>query len=253
MSAQDKLMQFIENSRCLLDNFPGLYFIKDMKSNYVECNQAFSHAFDVKKTYLLEHTDYDMSWESFASLFRDRDQETVSTGNPVQSFEPIPLCKKRVLIVKTFKSPIRDSTGDIIGLFGQINLLGMDHELCRILAAISMLDQQSKAGHNRKRHDGYKISYYPTSFKLTSRETECLFLLVRGKSAKEIAQFLEISPRTVEEYIENIKSKLRVSSRSEIIAKAVEKGLLDIIPRHEILSGLFKNKDKWCDFLYGGI
>ncbi len=42
---------------------------------------------------------------------------------------------------------------------------------------------------------------------LTKRESECLKLLGTGKSVKEIANILEISPRTVESYINLAKEK----------------------------------------------
>lgn len=224
-----------------------------MQSNYVACNQALMHAFKVRKINLIGRSDYDMSWETFADLFRQRDKEAI-TINQLSSFDPVPISKSIILTVQSIKSPIQDKKGETIGIFGQVNLLTMNNSLEKVLAAIRVLDQKNNTlFHGNNIQHSYKISHYPASLKLTSRETECLFLLVSGKSAKEMAKFLEISPRTVEYYIENIKSKLCVSSRSEIIEKAVEKGLLDIIPQQEILAGLSKNKDKWCDFLYGGI
>ena len=75
-----------------------------------------------------------------------------------------------------------------------------------------------------------------------------MFLLIRAKSAKEIAQFLEISPRTVEAYIEQIKNKMGVSTRSEMITTAIEMKMLEIIPNDDMLINLYKNMHKWQDF-----
>lgn len=55
------------------------------------------------------------------------------------------------------------------------------------------------------------------SINLSKREIECLLLLSRGKKIKEIARYLGISPRTVESYLENLKCKLNVYTRSELI------------------------------------
>lgn len=52
---------------------------------------------------------------------------------------------------------------------------------------------------------------------LSSQEFRSLALLSQGKTAKEIARVLKISPRTVEDYIENIKRKTKISSRSQLI------------------------------------
>lgn len=65
---------------------------------------------------------------------------------------------------------------------------------------------------------------------LTPREKECLQLLTEGKSAKETAYLLKLSPRTVEFYFENIKNKLTCHNKQEIfiIAKLLIK--LRLIP-----------------------
>lgn len=54
---------------------------------------------------------------------------------------------------------------------------------------------------------------------LSRREKECLQHCVRGKSAKQIARILGLSHRTIEHYIDNIKFKLKVTSKSELIDK----------------------------------
>jgi len=52
---------------------------------------------------------------------------------------------------------------------------------------------------------------------LTKRESECLKLLGTGKSAKEVAAILEISPRTVEYYVNQIKEKTGCYSKSKLL------------------------------------
>jgi LuxR family transcriptional regulator, quorum-sensing system regulator SolR len=49
------------------------------------------------------------------------------------------------------------------------------------------------------------------------REMQCLESLTKGKSAKQIAIELNISYRTVESYLESLKSKLGCNYRSELI------------------------------------
>ena|SRR3990167_5952894 len=56
---------------------------------------------------------------------------------------------------------------------------------------------------------------------LTPRETECLFYLSSGQSAKRIARTLAIAPRTVDVHIENIKRKLACRTRIELISKLI--------------------------------
>ena len=51
---------------------------------------------------------------------------------------------------------------------------------------------------------------------LTKRETDCGKLLSAGRGTKEIAKALDLSPRTVEFYINSIKEKTGLHSRSQI-------------------------------------
>jgi len=55
------------------------------------------------------------------------------------------------------------------------------------------------------------------SIRLTTRETECLQYLALGNTTKEIANILELSPRTVESYLQNTKLKTGYTYRSQLV------------------------------------
>lgn len=57
---------------------------------------------------------------------------------------------------------------------------------------------------------------------LTDREIDVIKYLTKGCSAREIAYELFLSKRTVEHYIERVKEKLCVSSKSKLIQKVIE-------------------------------
>jgi LuxR family maltose regulon positive regulatory protein len=61
---------------------------------------------------------------------------------------------------------------------------------------------------------------------LTLREQEIIELLAQRLSAKEIAQRLFISDRTVKRHVANIYEKLGVHSRREAVAMAMTLGIL---------------------------
>jgi len=63
---------------------------------------------------------------------------------------------------------------------------------------------------------------------LTSREQEILALLAEGLSAKEVAEKLFISPRTVENHRSSIMRKLDLHSNHELIRYAAKLGLIDM-------------------------
>ena len=64
--------------------------------------------------------------------------------------------------------------------------------------------------------------------KLTVREKEIFALLADGKTPKEIASLLCISPKTVETHKYNIMEKLEVSSIAQLTKIAVKKNLIDV-------------------------
>jgi DNA-binding NarL/FixJ family response regulator len=65
-------------------------------------------------------------------------------------------------------------------------------------------------------------------FGLTAREQEVLGLVAAGRSNREIAAELFISPRTASVHVSNILSKLSVTSRGEAAAAAHRLHLLDL-------------------------
>jgi DNA-binding CsgD family transcriptional regulator len=73
-----------------------------------------------------------------------------------------------------------------------------------------------------------QLNICKSNFKISHREQQTLFYLLRGKTAKEIGCILNISPKTVEYYIENLKNKFNCHSRSELISKGIENGCLNL-------------------------
>ncbi len=62
--------------------------------------------------------------------------------------------------------------------------------------------------------------------KLTSRQSEVLQLIAEGRSAKEIAAMLDLSPRTVESHKYAIMEILDVKTSAELVREAVKRGLV---------------------------
>ena len=61
---------------------------------------------------------------------------------------------------------------------------------------------------------------------LTERERQVLQLLSEGKSNKEAAAVLELSPYTIETHRENLMQKLGLHNTAEIVLYAVRKGII---------------------------
>lgn len=62
---------------------------------------------------------------------------------------------------------------------------------------------------------------------VTPREKEILKMVGEGYTSKEIANYLNISPKTVEKHRSNLMNKLEIHNVSELTAFAIEKGLVN--------------------------
>jgi len=61
---------------------------------------------------------------------------------------------------------------------------------------------------------------------LTPREIEVLRLIAAGQTAKEAARLLEIAPKTADNHIQNLYSKIGVTTRAGAALYALERGLI---------------------------
>ncbi len=68
----------------------------------------------------------------------------------------------------------------------------------------------------------------PLSERLTPREQEVLRLLAQGKTNREIAAVLVLSPGTVKIHVERIIAKLGVSDRTQAAVRAIALGLIQV-------------------------
>ena len=78
--------------------------------------------------------------------------------------------------------------------------------------------QQKVAG------EGEKDSYQS----LTDRERETLKLIAEGHTAREIAEMLVLSPKTVEWYKSSLMNKLNIHSRTDLIKFAIRKRVITL-------------------------
>jgi ATP/maltotriose-dependent transcriptional regulator MalT len=61
---------------------------------------------------------------------------------------------------------------------------------------------------------------------VSDREFEVLTLLAQGRSNKEIAKQLDVSPNTVKTHVASLFEKLEAKRRTEAISRARELGIL---------------------------
>ena len=66
------------------------------------------------------------------------------------------------------------------------------------------------------------------SLSLSAREIQCMALIANGRTMKEIGKHLNLSPRTIESYLNNLKNKLGCTHKGDIISFYERSELKDI-------------------------
>ncbi len=61
----------------------------------------------------------------------------------------------------------------------------------------------------------------------TNREVTILTLIAEGMSDSQIGQELNLSPKTINYHVENIKRKLEVKTRIQAVAYALRQRIID--------------------------
>ena len=87
-----------------------------------------------------------------------------------------------------------------------------------LIDSYSGLAQQSICKLDYVAYDGYDFKLKKQiTLRLTKQEAACLEMLSTGKTFKEVARSLTISPRTVEGHIYNVKMKSKTDSTNHLI------------------------------------
>jgi DNA-binding NarL/FixJ family response regulator len=88
-------------------------------------------------------------------------------------------------------------------------------------AAIALVEEQQR----KKSDEGEEKDPY---MQLTDREREVLKLLVENHTAREIAEILVISPKTVEWYKTRLMNKLNIHNKTDLIRFAIRKKVITL-------------------------
>ncbi len=134
----------------------------------------------------------------------------------------------RVLVVSAYDDHAYVSEALEVGVGGYLIKTASARELLDAVRAVAdgvvVLDAGVSARLGR-RHRSAPES--PSAAALTARENDVLGLLARGRSNKEIAAELALGLRTVESHVSSVLAKLGVASRTEAVAYAHSRRLIE--------------------------
>jgi DNA-binding CsgD family transcriptional regulator len=184
----------MKSSSLILRDLPFHFFCKNCEGKYIGCNDTCAKSIGYQRGEdMLGTTDFDHYPYQEASILRKNDLAVLNNGKIKFLAEKIILKNGQLYEIWSYRWPLFKKTTGIIGLI----------VIAFLLNKITILGSDKK----------------PNTFS-SCRQSECLYYLVKGMSAKRIAQTLNISPRTVEHHLEAMKAKLNCFSQEDLIAKA---------------------------------
>ncbi len=217
----------------LFDQMPGCWGCKDANSVFLYANKEYAELIGVgKKDHLdiIGRTDFDMPCETVncAELFRKQDKKVIVSEHRMRILDIHPFSGNEWKAYIFTKTPLYDENQLVIGtIFHGSNITNTT-----ILELGSLLSKMTTDVQNEllDSQNSFMLSTAFETIKLSNRESECLFFLLRGKIGKQIANYLGLSVRTVEDIIIRLRLKFDAQNKHELIDKAIQAGFLNTIP-----------------------
>jgi DNA-binding CsgD family transcriptional regulator len=205
----------------MIDQILGGIGWKDTQLRHLGCNVNLARALKLKRPediVGLKDSDFPIHTEQ-DYLFHFQNDQLALLGKTVKI---VHLYQESAYFVT--KKPLIDATKKIIGVIYHCQEL----EHPDFFFQLNQTDKKSFPATGAISH--YKVQSEHNPFHFSKREKECIFYLLRGKTTKQTSEILNLSKRTVDYYIENIKNKTGCRSKSELLVTAIKSGYMDIIP-----------------------
>jgi DNA-binding CsgD family transcriptional regulator len=216
----------------LLRQLPGLIVVTSKNSQFMYSNKYTSNLFGyADEDSLIGRKPHDMLCPAVESAddFVAQNQFVLNTGSEITILDIHQYANGESKVLLTKKSPFKIG-GEIIGSICHCTEMHSD-ALSKICATLIQSDKQYRSKQLGLQRS-YTLGITTQDNPLSPRELDCVFYLMRGKTMKEIAQTLQISPRTVETYLEQARLKLGCTRKSDLVEYGLENGYLNYIPEN---------------------
>jgi PAS domain S-box-containing protein len=104
--------------RSLIDSIPDLIFFKDKNGVYLGCNWAFEKYINHQEKDLIGLTNRDLLSSDMTDFFREKDLQTLETGQPQKNEGWINYPDGRRVLLETLNTPYQGPDGEVIGIIG---------------------------------------------------------------------------------------------------------------------------------------
>ncbi len=215
----------------MLKQLPGYVICMDRehKFNYfTNDHTAYTIGYDkAENVYGQKIEDIRCKAAECTDIFKEQNNLIFENRQTLKIIDIHPYRNDEVKSLLTYKFPLIDHNQNVVAVTMHAN--DISHTFLYKMAMI-LANNDKKFRSNNMNQRNYNIVESFEKFNLTNRETECLFYLVRGKTAKQMAAILSISFRTIEKHISNIKHKLNCTTKSDLIDKAIQHNFINYLP-----------------------
>lgn len=221
----------LENSeKNLFDHMPGANGCKDLDSKFIYANKEYGSIIGLENHEdVIGRTDYDMPCDTinFANMFVKQDQQVIQSLNKMKILDIHPFSGGQWKVFIFTKTPYIKNNICIGTIFQGTDITNTSSiELGALLSRYAIEGiENNLIGQN-----SYMLNGNYNSIKLSERQSEVLFYLLRGKTAKQIGLYLNLSVRTIHEYMDQLRYQFNAQNKLELIDVAISLGFLNTIP-----------------------
>lgn len=189
----------------IFSGYPEQWMKTYLDSNYIAIDPVVEHCFSSNKSYPLIWSQDLFNSQERMEFMEEARGHGITSGLSV---------------------PVRGASGEV-ALFSVANPINSQESQSHNAHNAGILYVMSSYLHEALRTLVYTKEIHDKSIpSLTPKESECLHWWGAGKSAEEIGVITGIRPRTVRFHLDNVKRKLGVCSKAQVIARSFQLGLL---------------------------
>ncbi len=226
----------IDTAKLFVEQHPGHITLIDTETRILSASKTVITDLGYKSSDLVigvSYYDVPVKAKKLAQHFHQSDKELISGVPCINNLVFWSLNNDKQMLTLAEKFPIKDKNNHVIAIL--VHWMDITHSNLIDISKYLKLFNHDKYVLGNDNQFCYKIhksnNYNYHQENLSAREIECLFYILRGKSAKDVGKILHLSYRTIEDHIASIKYKLNVTRKAQLIEKAINQGYMNVLPQ----------------------
>ncbi|WP_367607660.1 helix-turn-helix transcriptional regulator [Legionella sp. W05-934-2] len=199
-----------------------IIFLKDKNSRYIIGNELYAQKYGFRTVDEFKGlTDKDLN-PRHNRLYLNDDQAVVKTLRPKNIYNPAYYPIHGDVFVEGNIAPVVNNNEEVVGLLGMIEI--KEHLLAGSFLSVLRFICDNNLG-KYLRQNQYEIN--SLQIRISKNELVCYFYSqLLNLSTKQVSQLVNLSPRTVEKYIERVRDK-RAELPVHVFNELIQQLILD--------------------------